>query len=355
MVRVLTIAATVLLLVAAGSPARAASAARADAALARALERLVDMPDGPPGVIALVQRGDALVVHAAGVADRSDGRPPAPTDHMRVASVAKAFSGAVALALVARGALGLDDTIGQWRPDLPAQWHGVTLRQLLAHTSGVPDFIEADGVGDAIGASLDVAPPPRELLAFVADDPLENPGRYHYSNSDNVIVALMIEAATAGSYEAALADEVAGPLGLGATTLPRGPGMPRPLLHGYDHDDGLVLDVSELLAAGWAWASGGVVATPADMNRFIRGYVGGALFGPAVQAEQRRFVRRGSSDPIGPGRNAAGLAVASDDGSRSATVSATLQRTQRNDGRAGPVFRALRRAELRAVCAAMAG
>lgn len=360
--------------------ADAASAARADAALARALQKLVTMPGGPPGVITLVQRGDRLDVHTAGVAQVGDGRPPATTDHMRIASIAKAFSGAVALALVQHGTLGLDDTIGQRRPDLPMQWHGVTLRQLLNHTSGVPDFIDSEAAQNAIRNAPTVPPPPRALLDFVQDRPLKNPGRYHYSNSDNIIVGLIVAAATNGSYEAALAAEVTTPLDLPGTTLPVGVAMPAPFLHGYDlEDDGTYEDVSEILAAGWAWASGGVVSTPGELNRFIRGYVGGALFGPAVQAEQRRFLRGGGSDPRGPGRNAAGLglfryqtrcgtmyghtgntlgytqfAAASDDGSRSATMSITLQRTQATTGPGKKIFRALRRAELLAVCAAMA-
>ncbi|MCW5890345.1 MAG: beta-lactamase family protein [bacterium] len=377
MIRFVVGAAAALFLLA--TPAGAASAARADAALDRALQKLVAMREGPPGVIALVQRGADLVVHTAGVADVADGRPPVATDHMRIASVTKAFSGAVALSLVQQGRLGLDDTIGQRRPDLPAQWHGVTLRQLLNHTSGVPDFISTQAAQDAIRKSLDVAPPPRRLLDFVQDAPLKNQGRYHYSNSDNIIVGLIAEAVTEGSYQTALADLVAAPLGLVATSLPVGPAMPAPFLHGYDLEDGTYDDASELLAAGWAWASGGIVSTPADLNRFIRGYVGGALFGPAVQAEQRRFVRGGGSEPRGPGRNAAGLALfryatrcgtvyghtgntfgytqfaaASADGNRSATMAITLQRTQESEGRGRKVFRALRRAELLAVCAALA-
>ena len=59
---------------------------------------------------------------------------------MRMASTSKAFSGAVALALVDQGMLSLDDTIAQRLPDLPAAWGAVTLRQLLDHTSGLPDF-----------------------------------------------------------------------------------------------------------------------------------------------------------------------------------------------------------------------
>jgi D-alanyl-D-alanine carboxypeptidase len=374
-----------VLLVSAALPVAAgakSSAQQADAALKRALRNLVSMPGGPPGVIVLVQRGDQLRVHAAGHADVAKEVRPKATDHMRVASVAKAFSGGVALSLVDKGTLSLNDTIGKWRPDLPAAWHAVTLRQLLNHTSGVPDFTASRAFQDAVRASLAAAPPPRALLSYVEDDPLNfTPGsEYRYSNSDNIVVGLMVEAATGRSYEDALQEQVAGPLQLAQTTLPRGPELPKPFIHGYDLEEGgQPEDNSEIFASGWAWASGGIVLTPADLNRFIRGYVGGELFGLEVQSRQRRFVAGGGSEPTGPGRNSAGLALfryqtrcgtvyghtgntfgftqfaaASSDGSRSATVSINIQRTQDSKGQAGAVFRALRRAELLAVCAALA-
>jgi D-alanyl-D-alanine carboxypeptidase len=370
-----------VVLVAVATTSHAVTAARADAALGRALQRLVDLPEGPPGVIAIVQRGDDVTVHTAGIGSFATLDAPRATDHMRIASVAKAFSGAVALALVQQGVMSLDETIGQRRPDLPAQWHGVTLRALLHHTSGVPDFLMSKAAQVAVGASLTDPPSPRAMLDFIKDAPLKRPGRYHYSNSDNIIVGLMVQAATGIPYEDALAREVAAPLGLVATTLPRGPQLPAPYIHGYEiDDDEPPLDLSEVFAAGWAWASGGIVSTPADLNRFIRGYVGKALFGDAVAAEQRRFIRGGKSDPVGPGRNAAGLAlfryrtrcgpvfghtgnifgytqfaVASADGTRSATVSINAQRTQETDGRGKQkAYRFLRRAEVLAVCAALA-
>jgi D-alanyl-D-alanine carboxypeptidase len=367
-------------LVASGA-ATAGTPQRADAALDLALKRLVAMPGGPPGVIAVVQRGDQVRVHRAGVGDVETRRRPRASDHMRIASTAKAFSGAVALSLVQKGVLSLDDTIAQRLPSLPAAWGAVTLRQLLNHTSGVPDFTGSPAFLQAFLASLTVAPPPDELLSYIEDEPLSfAPGsRYVYSNSDNIIVGLMVQAVTGKPYEEALAEQVYGPLGLTRTSLPAGPELPAPYIHGYDREgNGEPEDVSEIAAAGWAWASGGIVSTPLDLNRFIRGYVSGALFGPAEQEQQRQFVP-GGSEPRGPGLNTAGLALfryqtrcgvvyghtgntlgytqfmaASSDGTRSVTVSINLQRTQDSEGQAGRVFKALRRAELLAVCAALA-
>src|SRR5215216_7041540 len=103
----------------------------ADAALDRALEELVALRGGPPGVIAVIQRGQHREVHTFGVANVRTGRPMRIHDRMRVASAAKAFSGAVALSLVSEGKLSLNDTIGERLPELPKAWSKVTLRQLL--------------------------------------------------------------------------------------------------------------------------------------------------------------------------------------------------------------------------------
>ncbi|MGI9021646.1 MAG: serine hydrolase [Acidimicrobiales bacterium] len=156
--------------------------------------------------------------------------------------------------------------------------------------------------------------------------------------------------------------------------VPRGPEMPAPYVHGYAVDP--LEDVSELVAAGWSWASGGVVSTPRDADRFVRGYVTGATTDPATKAEQFEFVRRGHSEPPGPGENAAGLGIfryrsscgtvyghtgntpgytqfvaASADGTRSTTVSVNAQITPTTDPAR---FGLLRRIFGLAVCAAMA-
>jgi D-alanyl-D-alanine carboxypeptidase len=352
----------------------------ADAALDRALEELVAMRGGPPGVIAIVQRGPHREVHSFGVRNLNGDLPLRAKDHMRIASAAKAFSGAVALSLVSKGKLSLHDTIGDRLPELPKAWWEVTLRQLLNHTSGIPDFSLDRGFQEAFVASLTKAPPPEELLSFVDDeDLLFDPGsEYKYSNSDNIVVGLMVEAATGMSYEDQLRERVYRPLGLSMTSLPRGPNLRKPFIHGYDLSEHPPEDVSELVAAGWSWASGGIVSTPADLNDFIRGYVGGKLFDERTRAKQRRVIEGGSSEPPGPGKNSAGPALfryetrcgtvwghtgntagytqfmaASPSGSRSATVSINSQL-------APPVgdpdaFKALRRAEGLAVCAALAG
>jgi D-alanyl-D-alanine carboxypeptidase len=309
-------------------------------------------------------------------------------DRMRIASAAKAFSGATALSLVSKGALSLDDTIGDLLSDLPEPpppaWSRVTLRQLLNHTSGLPDYS-----GEALRTAVEEKrlkhpDPPAKLLTYAYDlnggKPLFTPGtKYKYSNTDNIAVALMVEDATGDSYENQLNKRVYRPLGLSRTSLPVSAELQKPFIHGYDLSEHPHEDGSEIIAAGWAWASGGIVSTPSDLNTFIRGYVKGKLYDLQTRAQQRKVFEGGHSEPTGPGKNSAGLGIfryekkcgtvwghtgnipggytqfmaASPNGKNSATVSINAQI-------APPVgdpdaFKVLRRAEGLAVCAALTG
>lgn len=377
--RFLVVLVTIFAALAVASQAVASPGRRdADRRLQGGIDALVARNDGPPGAIALVQRGDRLEIFRSGVANLETGAPMRPWMHMRIASTAKAYSGGVALSLVDQGVMSLDDTVGDLLPWTNPDWHAVTLAQALHHTSGIPDFTGSDAFIDAVVASPDVAPHPRELLSYVAGDDLNfDPGTaYEYSNSDNIVVALMAKAATGMRYERLLQELVSNPLGLLHTSLPRGVDMPAPFMHGYQADGDQLEDVTEFLAGGWAWASGGIVSTPLDQNRFIRGYVGRRLFVEATQTEQFDFVE-GGSEPTGPGDNAAGLAMfryrtrcgivfghtgntfgftqffaASRSGRRSAVVSVNRQITQ--NSQPAEQFTALRRVFHQAVCSALA-
>lgn len=300
------------------APARAGDGPASDGrALRGQLRDLTTAPGGPPGAIAVLKRGARTEVYRAGVAKIGSGRPIKVTDHMRIASTAKAYSGALALQLVDRKKLRLKDTIGEVLPRLPRAWHRVTLRQLLNHTSGLPDFS-----ADPEFLALVTENPrrhfdSRRLLDFVAGQPLEFPAgaRYAYSNSDNIAVALMAEAVTGRRYEDLLAQFVYRPLHLRSTSLPQGFRMPRPYMHGYDVSADTSAtppvppeDLSEVLSASGVWASGGIISTPKDMTGFIRGYAGGKLIKEKTRRQQLSWVN-GASEPAGPGKNKAGLAI----------------------------------------------
>jgi D-alanyl-D-alanine carboxypeptidase len=293
--------------------------------------------------------------------------------------MSKAFNGAVALSLVADKTLSLDDTVGKWLPTLPKAWKKVSLAQALQHTSGIPDYAGKKWTDAISAAPLDPPASPAELLSFVPTTKLAfEPGsEYRYSSSDNVVVALMVEAATGRPYEDLLQERVYGPLGLTGTTLPRDSTMPLPYLHGYTVNPPTPPeDLSEGLAGGWSWASGGIVSTSSDVNTFMRGYATGATTNKATARNQFRFVV-GGSEPPGPGKNEAGLGIfryqtrcgtvyghtgnlpgytsfvaATRDGSRSTTVAVNALITPTS---AKARFVELRRIFELATCAALAG
>lgn len=341
------------------------------------MRKLVAMAGGPPGAVAVVQAGRGVQVITAGVGNTTTRRAIGGQDTARIASVAKAFNGAIALALVTDKKLSLGDTIGKVLPDLPSAWSAVTLSELLQHTSGVPDYIKSDDFLTTFKSDPHAVKTPQQLLSFVSSKNLDFPpgSKYGYSDSDNIIVGLMVEAVTHESYEAALEQYVTKPLTLNRTTLPVNADLPQPYIHGYDVEAGKAPeDVSMLLNPGLAWASGGMLSTPQQLNTFMRAYAGGKLFDAATRHQQLQFVP-GNSGPPGPGTNSAGLAIfryatscgtiyghtgnfpgytifaASNlGGSRSVDV---IVNEQLNDNPATKVFTALRHVDLLGVCAAL--
>lgn len=299
-----------LILLVGAQPAAAQGDTRAS--LQQQLDALMAADGGPPGAVVTLRRGARTTVLTDGFADVATGRAPQASDHMRIASVAKTFNGAVVLRLVSQGRLRLGSTIGEVLPRLPRAWRGVTVRRMLNHTSGVPDYTQSDGFRRQFQTDPDGFVSPAKVIGWVRRDPLVfRPGsRYAYSNTDNIVLGLMAEAVTGRSYGRLLRRFVFGPLGLRETSLPTAARLPRPFLHGYLTEPGSPPeDVSTLLSPSGAWASGAIVSTPLELNRFIRGLLGARLFPRAVQRRQFRFVAGGESSPPGPGRNSAGLAL----------------------------------------------
>jgi D-alanyl-D-alanine carboxypeptidase len=293
-------------------PAAAGAASKtSDAAVKRGLEGIVAAKGGAPSAIATLYRRGRTVVLSAGRADVRRRGAPRASDHMRIASVAKAFSGAVALRLVQQGRLGLGDTIGRRMPSLPSAWASVTVRQMLNHTSGLPDYTRSSGFIKQVQSNPRGFVSPTTIISWVRRSGLEfKPGaRYEYSNTDNIVIGLIAQAVTGKPYGRLLSELVFRPAKLRRTSFPTQVAVPTPFIHGYLVSPGAKpQDVSTSLSPSGAWASGAIVSTPADMGAFFRADLGRVFFGAARQRQQLQFVA-GSSSPPGPGTNSAGLAI----------------------------------------------
>jgi D-aminopeptidase len=225
-----------------------------------------DTPTGAPGCVVGVQRGGAVIFRGAyGLASLELAVPLTPRTRFRVASVSKQFTAAAVLMLAAQGRLTLDDEIHAHVPELAPLPHAVTLEHLMRNTSGLPDFLEMLRLG---GVGLDAAIDRAAMQRCIAGNRHLNfvPGsRFLYSNTNFLLLGLVVERLAGCSLGDFLQQHVFAPLGMRDTVLevahdrplsglatpyvPDGSGGWRRARHGFEHggEGGLVSCVDDLL------------------------------------------------------------------------------------------------------------
>ncbi len=314
------LSASIALAMAAGvllAPARAGAAAgpsshRSTAAAASQridpgqLQRLLDqiVAAGAPGAAAWIQDEHGVQRAASGVADLRTGRPMRAGLHFRAASLTKPLVATVVLQLVAEGRLSLQDTVEGWLPGTLPYGDQVTIRQLLNHTSGVPDY--AASVYPTLYGSWQGrfrVWTPQELVGLVADQPPDFPPgtAWSYSNTGYVLLGLIVEAATGTTLGQELHRRILRPLGLRDTFFPvNAPGIPSPRSHGYSLPlspqgeplEGPLLDFTVFNPSPF-WATGNLISTLEDLTRFFRALLGGRLLPPRLLAAMTTTVPTG--------------------------------------------------------------
>lgn len=242
------------------------------------LEELV--ATGVPGAVAVAVGPTGRVEAAAGIADLATGEPLTPAHRFRIGSVTKIFVTALVLQLVAEGLLDLDEEAAPFV-------EGVTIRQLLNHTSGLDDFI-GDPVAFFEPYRRDPAHRwtlgPRDQLRLVLEKPrLFAPGEgWAYHGSNYIVLRLVVEETTSMPLRDALRQRVLAPLGLDRTDLVEGP-LRDDCARGYFPPDNPILpggpgpvDVTDI-DVPFHGAGGGVVSTAGEVAAVLRALLGGRL------------------------------------------------------------------------------
>ena len=227
-------------------------------------------------------------------------------NHFKIASVTKPFTATVVLQLVGEGKLRLDDTIDRHLPGLVPNGSGISVRQLLNHTSGLHDFEDNPRYLEPyLNGDFAYYWAPRQLVQMgVAQKPLFAPGTdYSYSNTNYVVAQLIVEKITGKPLGAELKRRIFQPLRLHDTSYPtRRPGLPSPYAHGYmllgkpPLTD--VTGVSPSLAPG----SGGIVSTVRDVADFGRALLSGRLLEPAQMRAMKTTVSERTGKLVSSGR-----------------------------------------------------
>jgi D-alanyl-D-alanine carboxypeptidase len=173
---------------------------------------------GAPGALVLAVSPWGWIGSAAGL--DSSGRPLRASARFEVGSITKTFVAALTLLLVEDGGLGLDDEV---TAHLSARYKpvgSVTVRSLLNHTSGLPDFFEDAGFVARWQENPNRAWDPDELIEVSLALPRHERGVFSYANSNYVLIRLVIESVTGFSLAELLRRRILDPIGLSATQLP---------------------------------------------------------------------------------------------------------------------------------------
>nr|PZN29822.1 MAG: hypothetical protein DIU80_08680 [Chloroflexota bacterium] len=260
-----------------------------DADLGRALDRA--LAGGAPGAILAVSLpGQPTWVSARGLAELS-GAPMTPQHRFRIASITKTFVAVVALQLVQEGWLSLDQTVEHWLPGLVPGGDAISVRPLLSPPGGLYAYMASPFTRQVL-AHPQRPWQPAELVAYaVARGPVFRPGargRWHYSNTNYVLLGMIIERATGTTLAHEISFRIIEPLGLRGTVFEQGGERPDGLAHGYQRRRDLTeLDMS------FAWAAGNMASTADDLARFARALFGGELLGAEMMAEMASFTPAG--------------------------------------------------------------
>ncbi|WP_434046493.1 MULTISPECIES: serine hydrolase domain-containing protein [Sorangium] len=259
-----------------------------------------------PAVLAAVQDLDGNNRHyIAGVADLETQEKVPVDGQVRIGSNTKPFTAVVVLQLVGEGKVDLDASIETYLPDLVRgegiDGNDITVRQILQHTSGLPDFVGLL-LGDGLAKVQHTYFDPRTLLDLALTQAEDFPPgeRWAYSNTNYIVAGLLVEKVTGRPLAEEITERIIQRIGLRHTYVPGVGDQSIRECHprGY-HADSLgapLYDVTEL-DPSIAGASGDMISTPGDLNRFFSALLGGELLEPAQLEEMRTTVDASSMWP----------------------------------------------------------
>jgi D-alanyl-D-alanine carboxypeptidase len=246
---------------------------------------------GLPGLMIKITGPAGSYTKTYGVSNIKTNRPLKLRDGVRIASITKSFTATAVLLLVQDGTLRLDDKLAEYVEDIPFG-EQITIRELLAMRSGVYEFSDDPDFLTTFNADpLYPGWKPEKILPILrSHEPQFPPGtRTVYTDSNYILLGLIIEKATGRSARRVITDSVIKPLGLMRHTyFPAGPGLRAPYAHGYyagDDNMGPVVDYTKS-NPNVPWTGGGMVSTLTDLQTWGKALAKGTLLSKRLQRER---------------------------------------------------------------------
>jgi D-alanyl-D-alanine carboxypeptidase len=279
------------------------TAAGADEArLEQLLHRLTTVDGGPGALLHLEDRRGSTVL-TSGVAEVNSQAPVPRDSRFRIGSMTKPFVATVVLQLVGERRVSLDEPVERHLPGVIRGEAGpgrpITVRQLLQHTSGLPDYLDYLNPQEILKDPL-AHHDTRDLVDLaLAHPPAFAPGTgWSYSNTNYLLAGMLIEKVTGRSWAEEIHRRIITPLDLRETSVPGDvPTIPGPHPRGYVRPgpDAPLIDLTEFNPSV-SGPSGGMISSGADFDRFLGALVDGELLRPAQLREMMRTRPTGASD-----------------------------------------------------------
>jgi D-alanyl-D-alanine carboxypeptidase len=288
----------------------AAVAAPAPSVLQRDADKLLDQ--GAPGALVEMDTPDGKVKVRSGYGDTTAKTPVPWHANFRIGSATKTFTATMVLQLVGEGRLSLDDTVDHWLPGVVAgngnDGTKITVRQLLQHTSGLPDYADAlDFLKTAAGFEANrfrSLTAPKLAATAMKYRPSFPPGTgWRYSNTNYLLAGMIMKKVTGNDWQDEVQRRIIAPLGLRNTYAPHAfPYLPGPHALGYQRfaSDEPAIDAT-VMSPSWADAAGAIISDTADVNTFLRALLGGRLLRPAQLRQMQTTVPAPEFDRFFPG------------------------------------------------------
>jgi CubicO group peptidase (beta-lactamase class C family) len=241
-----------------------------------------------------VDRGEEVVLErAGGLADRRHGIPNAVDTQFALASGLKGMTALVVMCLVEDGVVSLETTARSLLgDDLPLIADDVTVEHLLAHRSGIGDYLDEDAGGEITDYVMPVPVhelvSPEDYLAVLDGCPTKFAAGtgFSYCNGGYVVLALLAERASGVAYHDLVVERVCAPAGMYDTAFLRSDELPPRAALGYLAADGPRTNVLHLPVRGTG--DGGIYSTAADIRALWTAFLGGRIVSPASVAEMTR-------------------------------------------------------------------
>ncbi|WP_102937384.1 serine hydrolase domain-containing protein [Streptomyces malaysiensis] len=259
--------------------------------------------DGYPGVIGLIRNGDSTEYVHAGVGNISTKTDADPKAKFRIASNTKTFTATVLLQLEGEGKLSLDDSVAKWLPDaVNANGYDgskITIRELLNHTSSLPDYAADAQLSGAYynNTDPDKAWAPQQLvnIALRQHAPQSAPGeKFGYANTNYVLAGMVIKAVTGNEPGDEIQKRIIEPLNLNDTKFATDSSISGNYLHGYSYS--FLFGMRDVTTSNVQIFStaGAIVSTLDDMATFQRALMTGKLLAPEQLKELKTTVPESS-------------------------------------------------------------